>query len=110
MRCALICIGKRHTKVMPKNEYPIFGGVQGQGGICHNRSPRLDVFGNPRVGGDMFFRSIFFRSILLLCVWLMRCAPCRAGCERICLKDLALGNRKREKKETRDNHHIHFPD
>ena len=47
---ALICIGKRHTKVMPKNESAIFGRVQGQGGICYNRSPRLDVPGNPRVG------------------------------------------------------------
>ena len=80
-------------------------GCKAKGGICYNRSPRLDVFGNPRVGGEQFLRSI-----LLLCVWLMRCAPCRAGCERICLKDLALGNREREKKENRDNHHIHFPD
>ena len=82
---------------MPKNEYPIFGGVPGQGGIRHDRSPRLDVFGNPRIGGDKLFRSMFFSSILLLCVWLMWCAQCRAGCERICLKDLALGNREREK-------------
>ena len=62
---ALICIGKRHTKVIPKNEYAIFGRVQGQGGICYNRSPRLDVFGKPASWRGKVFAFYF------VVVWLV---------------------------------------